>query len=45
MHGIVLYDVLCDVLSDFHARHIDMPMSLNGIEHMYMVAARVYMMF
>jgi hypothetical protein len=27
---------------EFHARRIDMPMSLNGTGHMYMVMARVH---
>lgn len=30
---------------EFHARHIDIPMSLNGIEHMYMNTARVHMIY
>jgi hypothetical protein len=28
----------------FHARRINMPMSLNGIEHMYIITAGLHMM-
>jgi hypothetical protein len=31
--------------TEFHARHIDMPMSLNGTEHMHMVTNRVHMIY
>jgi hypothetical protein len=30
---------------DFHARRIDMPMSLNGTEYMYMSTTRVHTIF
>jgi hypothetical protein len=33
------------IYMEFHTRRTNMPMSLNGTEHMYIVTARVHMMF
>jgi hypothetical protein len=32
------------IYMEFHTRHTNMPMSLNGTEYMYIVTARVYIM-
>jgi len=40
---IITYGMHGMIYVKFHARHIYMPMSLNGMTHIYIIMARLYM--